>query len=126
MCKFEKLNSSLNFRSVLDEGRKIVLPQVVLVYSRFGDPDSKKIKFGIIASRKVGNAVKRNRCKRVLRVAIRNAATYSECYGIELVAIARKRLVETKSNVLEKILCYEFYEIKKNTKTYTSKIHNCN
>ena len=120
------MNSSLDFRSILDEGHKIILPQVVLVYNKLRKTNSKKIKFGIIASRKVGNAVKRNRCKRVLRVAIRSAITRSGCCGIDLVAIARKGLVKTKSNALEKILCDKFYEIKKNTQTYTSKICNCN
>ncbi len=53
-----------------------------------------KIYFGITASKKVGNAVKRNRAKRRLRVAMKNVLSQ---YGNEnhaYVAIARPQTIE--------------------------------
>ncbi len=59
-----------------------------------------KIYFGITASKKVGNAVKRNRAKRRLRVAMKSMISQ---YGIKnhaYVAIARPQTIEAEWNSL--------------------------
>lgn len=61
-----RMQKKANFQSVFAHGKSYTSRHVV-VYIFRGRP----IKYGIIASKKVGNAVKRNRAKRLLREAIR-------------------------------------------------------
>ena len=60
---------------------------------------------GIIASRKVGNAVMRNRCKRIIRIAIRSIAkSLNRKTNLVFAIIARKNLVTKKSYHVEEEL----------------------
>jgi ribonuclease P protein component len=65
-------------------------------------------RFGIVASKKVGNAVKRNRAKRCLR-AIARESQAKLSPGHDIVIIARKSTVEAEYNRLEK----DFYTVMK-------------
>lgn len=48
-----------------------------------------RARFGVVASRKVGPAVVRNRCKRLLREAARDLIKSGDHCGIDLLLIAR-------------------------------------
>ena len=68
--KYERLKNNNDFKRVYEQGKKIVSSSFVLYLDR----DSKRQyrRLGIIASKKnVGNAVKRNRCKRLVRELFR-------------------------------------------------------
>src|SRR5690349_12456342 len=72
--KSVRLRQSADFRRTLDAGVKTVCPLVVLfLRPRTADEavDAATLRLGVIASRKVGNAVVRNRVKRHLREAYR-------------------------------------------------------
>ena len=56
----------------------------------------KKTRFGITVSKKVGNAVKRNRAKRVINAALlQSSAAFKP--GYDIVFVARVRTSEIKS-----------------------------
>ncbi len=61
-----RMQKKANFQNVFAAGKSYASRHVV-VYILKGKP----AKYGIIASKKVGNAVQRNRAKRLLREAIR-------------------------------------------------------
>jgi len=61
-----RMNKKANFKKVFANGRSYTSKHVVIYIFR-GQP----VKYGIIASKKIGNAVKRNRAKRLLREIIR-------------------------------------------------------
>ena len=64
MCKhFTKLKTNAQFQFVYKRGKSAHARSLVLFYF----PEEGEHKFGFTASKKVGNAVVRNRCKRRLR-----------------------------------------------------------
>jgi ribonuclease P protein component len=68
--RFEKVRSG-EFQEIYRSGSKAVGKQLILFFSEHEDSFS----FAVVASRKIGNAVQRNRAKRLLREAFR------ECSG---------------------------------------------
>jgi ribonuclease P protein component len=58
------------------------------------ETDSKEIRFGYTASRKVGNAVRRNRSRRRLRAAVEKVMPLHAAPGYDYVVIARAGTVE--------------------------------
>ncbi len=61
-------------------------------------------RLGITAGKKVGNAVMRNRAKRIIRAAYTEAEPLLPV-GLDLVIVARSSLPAQKSTVLRKALC---------------------
>ena len=59
--------SSSDFSAIYGSGRKAVGKSIVLFYAQRDE----KIAFAVVASRKIGKAVRRNRAKRMLREAFR-------------------------------------------------------
>ncbi|MFO1492967.1 MAG: ribonuclease P protein component [Kiritimatiellia bacterium] len=83
-----KLRKSAEYEQVFEHGRKVVARRLVVwVLPRPGAP----FRAGLVASRKVGNAVARNRCKRRMRELVR-AQLDRLAPGHDLVVIARAGL----------------------------------
>ncbi len=81
--KSRRLTKSKEFKRVLQLGNKIVSPQLVMLSAANAEGGCR---FGVIASRKVGGAVTRNRIKRTLREIFRTQPLVLEG---DLVIIAR-------------------------------------
>ena len=67
--KFIRIRESKDYRRVQGRGRRIRTKNLLVLYTRGRAPVSR---FGLTVSRKVGNAVVRNRVKRWLRESIRH------------------------------------------------------
>ena len=85
-----RLRSRERFQEVRRKGRSVKDPLVILVYLRNDLPYSR---FGFTASRRVGNAVQRNRARRLLRESIRLQLDHIEA-GWDLVLIARPAILK--------------------------------
>ncbi len=111
--KSARLRRTPEFRNTFDQGRKMVCGPLVLYAairnpntpeSPAGSPVSVGLRLGLVVSRKVGNAVMRNRVKRALREAFRNLRLEFE--GIEpwshtdLIVLARPSAAATTGNDL--------------------------
>lgn len=72
-------------------------PDVVVVYIRTDRPGCR---FAVVASRKVGSAVRRNRAKRVLREVQRQLFDGADLAGIDILLIARSGAVARTSRAL--------------------------
>ncbi len=102
-----RLKTKKDFDFVFANGYKIYAPNFLLLIAE--KPSRKDLgpKFGFIASKKVGNAVVRNRAKRLLREAVKcNLKKFNENYWS--IFIANKNTPVQKMNTiaydLEKII----------------------
>ncbi len=59
-----------------------------------------RVRIGVVASRKVGSAVVRNRCKRLLREAARNLSKTVDRSGVDLLLIARPPCRDARVGVI--------------------------
>jgi ribonuclease P protein component len=93
----EVLALKADFQRIHREGRALRGPDVVVVYTRADLPGCR---YAVVASRKVGSAVRRNRAKRVLREALRQLFCGDELAGIDILLIARTGAVVQTSRTL--------------------------
>ena len=67
-------------------------------------------RIGITAAKKLGSAVERNRCRRIIRAAF--SSIYPECSGnYDIVFVARFRTKKLKSNDLEPVMRQHLTEL---------------
>lgn len=93
------LQKPWQFEQVYRTGKKIDCKYAVLFYHRTGDPAAGP-SFGFVASKRVGNAVKRNRAKRLLRDVARDIVERLIQRDLWIVLVARSGIIETKSQGL--------------------------
>lgn len=95
--KSRRLLKRAQFQQVMAEGRKAVSPYLIVIArpSPAGGPS----RLGIIASKKVGNAVMRNRAKRRIRESFRSFAELAA--GWDFVVIARQQATVVPFSVVD-------------------------
>ena len=86
-----RLTSSTKIQRVRRLGRSYADPLLVLVVE---ERDRASTRFAVTAGRSVGNAVKRNRAKRLIRAALRDFLPELK-QGYDGVIIARKPLIHS-------------------------------
>ncbi|MDD6826493.1 MAG: ribonuclease P protein component [Oscillospiraceae bacterium] len=96
MVYTEILNKNKDFLTLYRKGKSIVSKAVVIYFRPNGLPFNR---FGITAGKKVGNAVMRNRAKRIIRQAYRENELLFPL-GIDIVFVARKYAAEVKEDYL--------------------------
>ncbi|MCM1131973.1 MAG: ribonuclease P protein component [Ruminococcus flavefaciens] len=94
MLYTEILKDNRNFLTIYKKGRYIASKYSVIYVMPNNRPYNR---FGITAGKKIGNAVCRNRAKRLIRLAYRESEV-SLPIGIDIVIVARKPLCEIKSD----------------------------
>ena len=89
------------FRRLYRSKKCYVYPQIVVYVSRnrLG-----VFRYGITTGKKIGNAVTRSRCRRVIRAALHSYRDKLDCVkgGYDVVFVARAKTVKCKSTELEK------------------------
>ena len=92
----DRVRKASEFRVIQRTGRRVTTTHFVLIlYARDEQAESTPPRLGIVASRKVGNAVHRNRAKRLVREAFRATRQQLDT-GVDLVVIVRRPLAELK------------------------------
>lgn len=91
MDRPHRLRASGLLRSVLREGSSLARPEFVLYH--FARTGENRSRFGFVVSRRIGNAVVRNRVKRLLREASRPLIPRFRV-PTDVVVVARPAIVE--------------------------------
>jgi ribonuclease P protein component len=98
-----KLTATWQFRKVYGGGDKLVCESAVVFYYR-NPEESDGPRFGVVASRRVGSAVERNRAKRLLREAAHSLAGKLNHPDIWIVLVAKSNIKgRTSSEVVDDI-----------------------
>ena len=100
MTKFAVLNTNKDFRTLYYRGKSQAHPVLVTYVrkNRLGYP-----RVGITTGKKIGNAVQRNRCRRVIREAYRGLVPAVQG-GWDLVFVARSRTLHMKSTEVRRVM----------------------
>ena len=99
MAAWISLCENKDFRTLYYHGRSQVHPALVTYVrkNRIGSP-----RVGITTGKKLGGAVQRSRCRRVIREAFR--PVYPQVGGYDIVFVARTRLLTMKSTQLQPVI----------------------
>ena len=95
------MNQNRDFLRLYRGGGSLVSPLLVTYAKRSGKKDLRRI--GITATKKVGGAVQRNRAKRLIRAAWREAEP-NVPYGWDFVFVARGRTTGAKMQQVQAVM----------------------
>ena len=95
-----KLKKKDQYASVFKSGEYLKLNSVIIQHCKRISPDIiNKPRFGIIASRKIGNSVKRNFAKRRLRALVNIVAKHGK-KNSDYIFVAKKNLLNENFSML--------------------------
>lgn len=100
MKKLQVIKQNTEFRGAYYKGKSYVHP-LLIVYvrkNRFA-----ALRYGITTGKKLGNAVKRNRCRRLIRESYRQLAPQLTAH-VDIVFVARMAMVESSQQTVEKAM----------------------
>ena len=98
--KSQTLKENKDFRRLYYRGKSAAGSYVVTYAQK---SRNKGLRYGVTTSKKIGNAVARNRARRVLRAAFREVYPMIKP-GYDIVLVARTKTTFTKSTALTPIL----------------------
>ena len=98
--RYRTLNKNWQYNRVYGRGKSYVHPHVVLYVAknRLG-----YTRIGLTATKKVGHAVQRNRCRRIMRAALSEHLSQN-IGGYDIILVARGQTPHLKSTQLSKTL----------------------
>lgn len=100
--KHERIKRKNDFIRAYEQGKKMVSSSFILYM--FVETDRPYCRLGVSVSRKVGNAVIRNRCKRHVREIFRqNKRRFP--HGADVVVVVRREMVNRQYHDLQEELC---------------------
>lgn len=88
------LRKNWQFRQAYRQGKKIVCSQAIVFYLDRPE-ENEAVRVGVVASRRIGGAVKRNRAKRLLREIFRQISKDLKHQDFWIVAVARPTILDT-------------------------------
>jgi ribonuclease P protein component len=96
----ESLKKNKEFKKVYENGKSYATRNLVIYCLNY--KKGKKNRYGLSVSKKIGNAVVRNKLKRRLREIIREYEKEKEFKGYDIIFIARKPVVNLDYQSLKK------------------------
>lgn len=100
--KIVAINENREFKRIYQKGKSSVSPVLVTYVSK---NKGKHLRVGITASKKIGNAVKRNRSRRIIRAAYRALLPrLDQNRNLDLIFVARGKTPFVKSTAVQKVM----------------------
>ncbi|MDI2113589.1 ribonuclease P protein component [Commensalibacter nepenthis] len=99
-----RLKKRVQFLNVAANGQKVPTSSIVLQLLHRNDGEAGRV--GFTVTKKVGNAVVRNRVKRRLRSVMQEIAQTNAFQGIDMVMIGRKSTFEKPYKAIVKDFCW--------------------
>lgn len=96
----ESLKKNKEFKKVYDNGKSYATRNLVIYCLNY--EKGKKNRYGLSVSKKIGNAVVRNKLKRRLREIIKEFEKEKEFKGYDIIFIARKPVVQINYQYLKR------------------------
>lgn len=110
------LKKRTDFKRLTTKGKSIKSKSFILQYMTFPDDisqDIKSLRYGLTVTKKIGNAVIRNRVKRRLRPLIRDLFPIFSLPFYDYVFIARHSLIDQNFDLLKKEVEISLEKMKK-------------
>ncbi len=104
MSQFVTLKSNGDFRRLYNRGKAVTNPALVMYYSK---NRAGICRIGITTSKKTGNAVERNRARRVIKEGFRNTSCNFNS-GYDIVFVARSKTKYKKSTFITELMTNMF------------------
>jgi ribonuclease P protein component len=103
----DRLRVSRDYQRVAAQGDRFASSEFVMLVAPAGPTPTARLRLGITASRKVGNAVVRNRIKRAVREWFRRCRDRIDVggNGLDVVVIARREAAKLDANDIAERLC---------------------
>ncbi len=106
--KIVAINENRDFKRVYAKGKSYVSPVLVTYICK---NKGHHLRIGITASKKIGNAVKRNRSRRVIRAAFQSfLPLIDKNRNLDLIFVARAKTPFVKSTVVQKAMAHHLKE----------------
>ena len=110
--KIVALSKNEEFISLLKE-KKISNKFVTIFFGHLIKKDNKKLNISFVTKKKIGNAVKRNKIKRMLRNIMNDAVKkISLKYDYSYLVIAKSTMLNNNFKIIKETLFQEFKKIK--------------
>ena len=110
--KIVALSKNEEFRSLLKE-KKTSNKFVTIFFGHLIKKDNKKLNISFVTKKKIGNAVKRNKIKRMLRNIMNDAVKkISLKYNYSYLVIAKSTMLNSEFKKIKETLFLEFERIK--------------
>ncbi|MBQ3416569.1 MAG: ribonuclease P protein component [Ruminococcus sp.] len=98
--KAQTLKKNGDFKRLYSKGKSFVSPALVTYVQK---KNNNNLRIGITTSKKIGSAVQRNRCRRIIRAAFSNINEPS-LHGADIVFVARTKTGFLKSTDIERCM----------------------
>ena len=98
------LKENRDFQKLYKKGKSFVSP-ILVTYILKNNSDN--LRYGITTGKKIGNAVRRSRARRVIRAAFREISPKLE-KGYDIVFVARGKTPFVKSTQVVETMIYQF------------------
>ena len=110
--KIVALSKNEEFRSLLKE-KKISNKFVTIFFGHLIKKDNKKLNISFVIKKKIGNAVKRNKIKRMLKNIMNDAVKkISLKYDYSYLVIAKSTMLNNEFKIIKETLFQDFKKIK--------------
>lgn len=97
MNKLRSINATTDYKDCYQKGKRLSTDHFILYLLAKNDQDF--LRLGITVTKKVGNAVERNRIKRLVKESLRQLLKEQKYQGLDIVVVAKKGIDVKKINL---------------------------